>query len=184
LIWVGGSNQIKPNHLIYWVQAVNLCSLEHRAKIESTNYRYAVKATLDSNARIASHEEIFLYWRSSITTPSPPPRYATTRLVLCILQREIGEDTVAYSTRLLSWEGYLVKESSCKGPIMQRGGYEGEIVGKGGKRGGGGVAEKTWYCAVVWSSTRLSSVGSDKLDKRWLDNRANLSIIDNYRSRQ
>jgi hypothetical protein len=27
------------------------------------------------------------------------------------------------------------------------------------------------------------SVGSDKLDKRRLDNRANFSIIDNYRSR-
>jgi hypothetical protein len=67
-------------HLLV-VQAVNLCSLEHRAKIESINYRYAVKATLYSNACIASHERFSLI--------NDPPRYAMTRLVLYILQREI-----------------------------------------------------------------------------------------------
>jgi hypothetical protein len=100
-----------------------------------------------SNARIALHEEIFPYRRSSTTSPPSPPRNVTAQLVLYILWRKIGVDTVAYSICLLSLGGYIAKESSCKGRPDNA---TWQIRGRDrGKVEGGGV-EETWYYAFVW----------------------------------
>jgi hypothetical protein len=114
---------------------------------------------LHSNACTASHEEISPYRRSS-TTPSPSSRRATARLVLYILRREIGVNTVAYSTCLLSWGGYTVEESSCKGrPDNATWQIRGRDRGKGGwgkGEGGRGRSREVLILRLCTASMHLS----------------------------